>query len=209
MKTDLILDFETIGQVAYKAPAINCSYMTFKWDRFLNDPYTFQELVGQAKTSKISIKDQVENYDFSYKQKDIQWWMEQPIEARRNIKPLENDLTLVEFICEFIDHLRLYEKIDYWWSRSNSFDPVVLQHIGIATNRDSILNGLIPWWKVRDTRTFIDSKLNFPKENGFCPIADVDHWNKIFNKHDSAHDIAADIMRLQAIHRAEHDLEQV
>ncbi len=209
MRTDFILDFETIGQVAYQAPAIDCSYLIFNWDRFTDDPYTFEELIGQAKKSKLSVKDQMQNYDFSYKEEDLKWWMEQPPEVRRNIKPLDNDLTVVEFMSELINFLRLYQKIDYWWSRANGFDPVILHHLALVTNRDRLLNEYLPHWKVRDTRSFIDAKFNFTTQNGFCPIADENKWNNIFNAHDSTHDIAADVMRLQAIHRAENDLEQV
>jgi hypothetical protein len=64
-------------------------------------------------------------------------------------------------------------------------------------------------WRVRDTRTWIDAKLNFPKDNGFVPVDDLEKWNKVFRKHDSLWDVWADVMRLQAIARAEADLEQV
>jgi len=41
------------------------------------------------------------------------------------------------------------------------------------------------------------------------PVSDVDYWNSAFVAHDSTHDVAADVLRLQAIHRAENDLEMV
>ena len=56
MKKDFILDFETIGQIPYFAPAICCSYYIFDWDRFLNQPYTFTELLTVIRKSKLSIK---------------------------------------------------------------------------------------------------------------------------------------------------------
>lgn len=208
MRTDFILDFETIGQCSRIAPAIDCSYMTFTWDRFLEEPYSFQELVSMAQKSKLSIKDQVENYDFSYKQDDLNWWMEQPKEVRKNIVPKPDDLTVTQFIAEVIGYLRKAEKISYWWSRSNGFDPVILDHLSIAADKDKFLNEYIPYWKVRDTRTFIDAKFNFTTKNGFVPIANEQYWNDNFKAHDSKHDIAADILRLQTIHRAEHDMEQ-
>ena len=37
----------------------------------------------------------------------------------------------------------------------------------------------------------------------------VDYWKEAVAPHNSVHDIAADIMRLQTIHRAENDLKQV
>ena len=65
------------------------------------------------------------------------------------------------------------------------------------------------FWRVRDTRTFIDAKFNFSTKNGFVPVADTEYWEAAFEEHNSIHDISADIMRLQAIHRAENGLEQV
>jgi hypothetical protein len=67
----------------------------------------------------------------------------------------------------------------------------------------------LKFWKIRDTRTFIDAKLDFPKENGFVPIKDEALWKKHFKLHNSSWDILADVLRLQAIVRAENDLEQV
>ena len=47
------------------------------------------------------------------------------------------------------------------------------------------------------------------KQNGFTPIADSEKWDKIFKAHDSSWDVLADVLRLQAIVRAENDLEQI
>jgi len=209
MRTDFILDFETIGQCSRIAPAIDCSYTTFVWDRFLDKPYSFHELISAARKSKLSIQDQIKNYDFSYKEEDLQWWMEQPKEVRANIKPRDTDLTITKFVEEMIGYLRTQDKIDYWWSRSNSFDPVILDHLSMSVKKDKFLNEYIPYWKNRDTRTFIDAKFNFTTKNGFIPVENKELWEQVFKAHDSTHDIAADILRLQAIHRAEHDMEQV
>lgn len=209
MRTDFILDFETIGQVAYKAPAIDCSFMIFTWDRFLDQPYSFKELVSMARKEKVSIKDQIQNYDFSYKEEDLNWWMTQPKEVRKNITPKPDDLTVTQFVAKVIDYLRRSDKIDYWWSRANGFDPVILHHLSAAAGQDRLLNEYLPHWKVRDTRTFIDAKFDFSTKNGFVPVANEQLWEQSFNAHDSAHDIAADVLRLQAIHRAENDMEQI
>jgi hypothetical protein len=47
------------------------------------------------------------------------------------------------------------------------------------------------------------------KKNGFVPVSNIKKWEYNFNAHDSKHDIAADILRLQTIVRAEADLEQI
>jgi hypothetical protein len=71
------------------------------------------------------------------------------------------------------------------------------------------LKEYLPHWKLRDTRTFIDAKLDFPKVNSFVPVQDEEFWNKVFQAHDSSWDILADILRIQAILRAEQDLEMI
>ncbi len=209
MRTDFILDFETIGQCARVAPAIDCSYITFTWDRFLEEPYSFFELTRNAQRAKLSVQDQIQNYDFKYKESDLDWWKQQPKHVRQNIIPKIDDLQVKQFIEDLIGYLRKEGPISYWWSRSNTFDPVILEHLSMSVGKDSILNQLIHWSKVRDTRTYIDAKFNFTVENGFMPVANDEQWALNFNAHDSTHDIAADILRLQAIYRAEHDMEQV
>jgi len=209
MRTDFILDFETIGQCARKAPGIECSYTTFVWDRFLDEPYSFQELLGIIQKAKLDLQDQMKNYDFEYQKSDLDWWLQQAPEVRKLLKPKPDDLKLPQFIEQMIGYLRTQDKVDYWWSRSNGFDPVILDHMAMAVGKDKFLNEYIPYWRIRDTRTFIDAKFNFTTKNGFVPVADTEQWEKVFSAHDSRHDVAADILRIQAIHRAENDMEQV
>lgn len=209
MKTDFIFDFESMGKCARKVPAIDCSYTTFIWERFLDEPYTFEELVAGMQKGKLDIKHQVEEHDFAYTQDDLQWWVAQSKEARKNIVPRQDDLKINMFIQRLIEYLRSQEKISHWWSRGNSFDPVILDHLADTVGKVELINQYIPFWKIRDVRTFIDAKLNFPSKNGFVPIADTDRWEQIFNQHDSTHDVAADILRLQTIHRVENDMEQL
>ena len=67
----------------------------------------------------------------------------------------------------------------------------------------------LKYWAVRDTRTYIDAKFDFKQKNGFIPFADEQRWEQMFKAHDSSWDILADVLRMQAIRRAEEDLEQV
>ena len=144
MRNDFIIDFETIGQVARKVPVIDCSYLVFSWDRFLENPYSLHELKVMAKKSKLSIEDQVKNYDFEYRKEDLNWWMEQPKIVRKNLTPKPDDLTVKQFMEKLIIDLRGSEHIDYWWTRSNTFDPVILEHLAMSVERQSELNELLP-----------------------------------------------------------------
>ena len=204
--THLIIDFETMGKDAGKCAVIDCSVMVFDFDRFLTNPYTITS-ISQAKRFKLSVTDQVKNYGFDIDKSTLQFWEEQSPEVRANIAPKKSDLTVKEFVKQFHEFLIESPKVDYWWSRSNTFDPIILSRLFAAEGKLLHLDEYLKYWRVRDTRTFIDAKLNFPKENSFSPLVDSDKWNKVFKKHDSSWDILADVLRLQQIYRAENDLE--
>lgn len=206
-----IIDFETIGQNSREAPAIDCSYIVFDWERFCTNPYSFRELTFDMQQAKFDIKDQMVNHGCKYSERDLQWWLDQPAELRRNMKPSDRDLNAVQFMEKLIDYLRGEQPIDYWWSRANTFDPIILDRIAQNAGKQSLLGEYLKYWAVRDTRTYIDAKFDFspPGKNGFVPVADGDKWEKEFNVHDSTHDVAADILRLQAIVRAENHLELI
>lgn len=208
MRQDFILDFETIGQNPVKAPILDVAYVAFSWDRFLDDPYSFEELTSLVRTDKLSVMDQMNN-GCSYTTEDINWWLKQSKEAKAKIRPAENDLTIQEFSVNIFKYLREVGKIDYWWSRGNSFDPVLLERVMNQLGQHKLMNEYLKWWRIRDVRTFIDAKFNFSTKNGFVPVADEEYWQNSFVGHDSTHDVAADVLRLQAIHRAENEYEQV
>lgn len=208
MKQDFIIDFETIGQNAMKCPIVDSAYVVFDWDRFIADPYSFEELTSMVHTDKLNVSDQVAR-GCSFTKDDLAWWEQQSPEAKRKLKPTENDLTIEEFSVNIFKYLREVGKVNYWWSRGNTFDPVLLERVMNQLDQHLLMNEYLKWWRVRDTRTWIDAKLNFPKKNGFIPVADVEYWENTFVGHDSTHDVAADVMRLQTICRAENDLDQV
>jgi hypothetical protein len=195
-----------MGKDAGKCAVIDCSVMVFDFDRFLTNPYTI-ESISYAKRFKLSVTDQVKNYGFEIDKSTLQFWEEQSPEVRANIAPKKSDLTVKEFVKQFHEFLIESPKVDYWWSRSNTFDPIILSRLFAAEGKLLHLDEYLKYWRVRDTRTFIDAKLNFPKENSFSPLVDSDKWNKVFKKHDSSWDILADVLRLQQIYRAENDLE--
>ena len=208
MRQDFILDFETIGQGAHQCPIVDCAYVAFSWDRFLEQPYSFEELTSLVKTDKFDVKKQ---YDAgkTFSKSDLAWWEKQGEDAKSKLKPQSNDLTIEQFSDNIFAYLIEVGKIDYWWSRGNSFDPVLLDRVMIDVGKQELMNEYLKWWRIRDIRTYIDAKFDFSTRNGFVPISDVDYWKQSFIAHDSTHDVAADVLRLQTIHRAENDLEQL
>jgi hypothetical protein len=155
------------------------------------------------------VKDQVDNYGWMVYKDTISFWESLPLEARRNIAPKKDDLTVVEFVEAVQGYMDTQGRVDYWWSRSNTFDPVILARIFDAVDKHQEFKQYFPHWKVRDIRTYIDAKLDFPKKNGFVPLKEEAKWSKVFVEHDSAWDTLADALRMQAIVRAENDMEQV
>ncbi len=209
MRNDFIFDFETMGKDSQNCSAIDCSVMVFSWDKFISsDPYTLDN-IKDATRFKLSISDQVKNYNWAVESDVIDFWQRQEKEVRDNITPKRDDLTVAEFVDKFHKYLINAPMISYWWSRSNTFDPVILSRLFVSQGKQHLIEETLKFWKVRDTRTFIDAKLNFPKENGFMPIKDEAIWKQNFKLHNSSWDILADVLRLQAIVRAENDLEQV
>jgi len=197
----LFIDVETIGQSVFKAPLLNWSYVIVDWDKFLsNEPYTFVSLLTMIQTDKFDLQSQMDHCEYS--KKDLQFWLDQP-EGLDVLKRTTSDISTSDGVRNLLSYVQSNGKINNWWTRANVFDPLFIQR---EAERSSIsmdyVNKIIPYWLVRDTRTYIDTRFNFKnKNNGICPFDDEAEWNRVFKKHNSAHDIAADILRLQKIER--------
>lgn len=203
-----IFDFETLGQNVYTCPVINCSYTIFDWERFTDpEPLKFEDILPNIETVKLSIDKQKE-MGYVIERDSVKWWMAKPPEVKRQALPSKDDVDVEQFIRSLINYIGNI-KIDRWWSRSNTFDPIILWRLAKDVGLEIDINTVLPFWKVRDIRTFIDAKFDFRVvKNTFCPIDDESKWDQMFQEHNSAHDVAADILRLQRIVRAENGLNQ-
>jgi len=198
-----IIDFETMGIDVNNCVVIDMSALVFDWDKFSsNNPYNFKD-ISQVQKYKFDIREQVAKYNFTIDKSTVKFWEDQPPEVRKNIVPRNTDISLEQFAEQFISYLIPHGKISYWWSRSNSFDPCILWRLFDVIGKKQQVLEYLPHWSLRDTRTWIDAKLDFPRKNGFCPIEDEKIWEQTFKAHDSSWDILADVLRLQAIDRAE------
>lgn len=207
MTKHLILDFETLGQDPKSCIALNCSYTTFSFEDFKNDkPLSFNEILEKVHTDKLSIEYQ-KKLGYTIEKQSVRWWMDKPKDVRRQAIPSKEDVN----IKVFLNNLFLVAKsgdISYWWSRSNTFDPIILWRMASDEGLIDDMEQYLAYYKVRDIRTFIDTKFDFKLNyNTFCPYDDESVWNSIFKPHNSAHDVAADVLRLQKITRIEHELE--
>ena len=187
MRNDLIIDFETMGQDVHNCAVIDMSAMVFQWDKFTsNDPYNLSD-VFKVKKFKLNVSEQVKKFNWVVDKSTLDFWSQQDSEVRKNIAPKSSDLSVEDFCKQFTDFLIDGPKIDFWWSRSNSFDPVILERLFKSQNKVNHLQSHLQHWKVRDTRTFIDAKFDFGlKKNGFNPCANEEKWDSVFKAHDSA-----------------------
>lgn len=208
-KWHFILDYETMGQDPTTCAAVDCSYVCFDWDRFTSDnPYTFHDLLNLTQRAKFDVQDQVKRHGFQIDQSTVEWWSQQAKEVRALIKPSESDISIEAFLVDLQTYLERHPYLKYWWSRSNTFDPIILWHMTAKANVKQTFSQLLPHYKVRDTRSFIDGKTNFSlKSTGFTPIQDEERWANIFKQHSSRHDIVADILRLQTLVRLDAGLD--
>jgi hypothetical protein len=212
MAKHLLFDFETLGQDVYTCPVLNVAHFIVDWDRFTSvmEPYHFRDLVKEVCTIKFEVEDQVKTYGYKIEPSTIEWWSQQSPAARSILKPTTADQKLTQGVSQFLDYVSSVRKVDYWWSRSNTFDPIILWRIARDTGNLARCQELLKYWAVRDTRTFIDAKFNFSlRNNGFCPFTDEAKWKEAFIPHNSIHDVAAEVMRLQSIVRAEAELDHI
>jgi len=204
MNTHFILDFESLGNNIKTTPLVNCAFTTFDWDRFVSDPYTFEELVDNMQFVKFDVKDQVNRFACKVEEGALEFWEKQPKDVRKQLTPALDDVNIEAFF-EYLTGYLEDTKINYWWSRSNIFDPVMLYRFAEDLD-DPRIKKLLKFWNVRDVRTFIDAKFDFTvKYNRFCPVDDEKEWKSKFQEHNSIHDVAADILRLQRITRIEQE----
>lgn len=205
----LWLDFETMGDDILECAAIDMSAIVADTNKMLSDkPYTCDDVV-LAKRFKLSIADQVQNYGFTIQASAMKFWEKVPADVRKHIKPLSTDLTVAQFTLEFIDYMNTIGGIDYWFTRGNTFDPIILQRLFKSQGKTTVFKEYLRFNRVQDMRTHINAKLNNPLSTNFAPIKDVAMWKERFKEHDSCWDVLADVLRYQTILRAENDLEQV
>ena len=198
MAKHLILDFETFGQSVIKAAIINCAYLVFDWKRFTDKPYSYDELLNSCKMLKLDVKKQVSDGYIIEPSSLTEFWSKMPADVRKQIQPRDDDISYDEFCEQFLDSLYGH-KIEYWWSRSNTFDPILLWRIFEDSGKTKDLNDKLKFWRVRDIRTYIDACSDFSLDrNAFIPIEEKE-WKSKFKEHEPRHDIVGDVLRLQKL----------
>jgi hypothetical protein len=191
MAESLIIDFETLSQNPINGALVSCALLTFEMDILLVNGYTYEKLLSKVEYFKFEVKSQVTNWNRRIDPKTLEWWKQQSKDALDSIKPSEEDKQLTEFIPWLVSHFNR-DKLDYIFSRNNTFDPVIIQSIC------SDLNLPLPydWWKIRDTKSFIMGLTYTANiKDNFIP---AEAENK-YVTHDPRHDVVLDVMRMQTL----------
>ena len=167
--------------------------LNFAESRFVGDiAYTFDELVENTHTIKFNVEEQVKKYKRQINKDTLDWWSQQGDLAKKQLKPSEDDVSIDQLYNFFIVNKSANVKKVY--TRGNTFDPIFLEYIMRQIHKPMPYD----WWEVRDTRSLIEG-LSWGTElkNSFIP-----EGCENFIAHDPKHDIAMDVMRLQALVQA-------
>lgn len=194
MNECVIYDFETLSQDQRRGVVTSFAMLNFSEKRYIEDPYTFEELVDSCKYIKFDVEDQVRNFKRTMSKETIDWWNEQGEEARKQIAVSKDDVSILVFydwITKNID----CSKIKKSFTRGNTFDPMFLQYLMAQIAAPDPFH----WRTVRDTRSTIEGmSFGMNLDNSYMP---GDLKDK-FIKHDPRHDIAMDVMRMQLLAQA-------
>jgi hypothetical protein len=196
---DIIYDFETLSQDVFDGVVLNLAIMEFDPNRFTKDPYNYEELVKRSTLIKFDVEEQVKKYGRKIDKETLGWWKKQSKESQKQLTPNKTLDISIDSLYNILIDMKC-DQAKHVWSRGNSFDPVLLDSILKATGKPNLKN----WWAIRDTRSFLDGMLFGSKiSNKFVP---KEIENK-FVSHDSRHDIAMDVYRMQYIVRVLYNEE--
>ena len=204
----LFIDFSMLGYYPEDCIVLDCSVGAVETDKMLSSsPYSAMDVLRIIRRFKFDIASQKVHGSVAH-QSGIDFWRSQSSDMiDRVLKPSTKDVSVATFSSLFIEYLITTRKIDSWWSWRAMDDAAILWRLFRMVGRESAIREYLPRHKARDLATFIDAKFGLDnKKLGFIPIADVDYWNKIYISTDSTAEVMANVMRMQAILRAENDL---
>lgn len=210
----MIIDFETFGQEATKACPFEASVLAFDVKRFSEEGYTIADLNRSVIKLKLDVETFVKDLGFTIYKEGLEFWKKQ--NKPHLIKPNPQlDLKPVDFLNQLANYVK-ENNVDHWYSRSNTFDPIILWQIisrsdsKYESNFKQLYDGILPWWKVRDTRSTLQGMSLFQlKSSVFIPTSNHAAWNDLGdNLHDSKFDVIADVLRMQFVYRAALGLDE-
>lgn len=203
---DFLIDFETLGNLP-DGILVDVAAIPFVND-FENIP-TFKELIERGAQFKFDVKSQLKTRIYDKAVAD--WWAKQSPEAKVNLRPGQNDLSLSDALSQLHDFLiksGVKKNSSQGWARGPAFDfsHYVTWIRNVTGNRETFKDEAVFFWNQRDVRTAIENNLNV---RGMCecplPAGTLDG----FVAHNSIHDCAKDILMLLYSRRYAFGLEDV
>lgn len=192
----VIYDFETLHTNPLIGVVVSLAYLEFDESRFIDSPYSYDELVNLCGMVKFDVEEQVTKYNRKISKDTIEWWMKQDKEARKMLEPSDQDIS-IDHLFQLLRHINIQDA-DKVYTRGNTFDPVFILSILNSMGKDDP----VPYWKMRDTRSLIDGMTyGHDISNKFVP----DDVKDKFIAHDPRHDVAMDVYRIQYLARLLYD----
>ena len=194
MNNQLIFDFETLSQNQQRGVVASLALLNYSTERFLEDPYNFDELFKNCHYIKFDVQEQVKVYKRVVDKDTIDWWMKQGDKARKQIAPSGADRSITE-LEDFLMKNVEFKSLKKIYTRGGQFDPNFIESILKACDKE------IPFRHVmlRDTRSYLEGMgEGIPDfKNDF----ELKSFQGKFIKHDPRSDIVADVLRMQAMVR--------
>lgn len=191
--TCVIYDFETMSENPVDGVVVSFAMASYDPQRFAENPYTYQEILDKTQYMKFDVEDQVKNYNRKIEKATLEWWSQQNKEAQKKLAPSADDKSIADLYGFFIVNKPV--NLNKVYTRRNTFDPIFMTSLMKATGNPEPYD----WWSVRDTISYIEGlSYGVDLNPGFIPEGLEDK----FVKHDPTHDIAMDVMRMQALVQA-------
>lgn len=195
MKRSVIYDFETLSQDTIRGVVLSMALLEFDEDRYVTQPYTYEELVSNSRMIKFNVEEQVTKYKRTISADTIRWWGEQNKEAQKALKPSSDDMSIDQLHSFIVTNVKDSMNLHRTYTRGNTFDCIFLEQLMVQTGHPSPFS----WRRIRDTRSIIEGmSWGIEMDNGYIPEGLVEK----FVPHDPRHDIAMDVMRMQELARA-------
>ena len=200
--THVIFDIETLGMNPFESVVLDFSAATFQLRE--DQPETMDEILSDNTRffqSKLDVESQLKQ-GRTIDQATMSWWSKQDKKVLANIAPKDTDVTVEEFLVDFQDWLNTIEGYNprktLFFCRGASFDFPFLDSLikttpGFKKPSD---HWPVAFWNQRDIRTVLATLYgDMNSANGILTKRDAEK----FEKHNSLHDIAKDIISMQAL----------
>lgn len=191
----VIFDFETLSTDVNQGVVLSLGLLTYTSSRFVNDPYTYDELLENTKYMKFDVTEQVKKYGRKIDKSTLEWWKTQGLDAKKVLNPDPSlDQSIEKLYSFFVINVNM-NNLKTVFTRGNTFDIPIFEGIVKSTGNDIPY----PFWMVRDTRSYLDGLLHGSgQKNSYVPDCCKDK----FVAHDARHDVVMDVMRMQTIIQA-------